>query len=272
MTAILLVTIADLWYWNMADNQLAYASGSFAEKYGDSFNMFQAGVARAKMRPFTRIWSPFDTNTFGPLNSSLEGRTEVTYGYNPLELSRYREYLAAADRNTNLLNGLAVTHGIDTQRGAMFENSNALPRIYAPPQVKFVASHMAARALLSSLDPAQWALVEAPLRPLAPGPTSVSIVNYTGDSYRANYSAPFDCLLRIAVPYFPGWTAAIDGNPAAVFIVDDALSGVFAPAGTHELRFRYHSNWFLLGAIISGLSALALLGLVLSSVFGLYRR
>ena len=269
MIAILIVTVGDLWYWNMADNQLAYASTSFAEKYGDPYTSFQNGLAQAKKKPFTRIWSPFDTNSFGPLNSSLEGRTEVTYGYNPLELSRYSEYLQAADGNPKLLNGLAVTHGIDTQRGAMFENPNVLPRIYAPHQVKFVASHAAARALLPALDPAEWAIVETPLRPLAPGATEIQIVDYTGDSYRAKYQAAFDCLLRIAVPYFPGWTAAIDGKPTPVYVVDDALSGVFAPAGSHELTFRYHCDWFLWGAIVT---LLTLIGIILSSIFLLRRR
>ncbi|HTB11412.1 MAG TPA: YfhO family protein [Bryobacteraceae bacterium] len=269
MMAVLLLSVADLWYWNMADNQLAYMSTSFAEKYGDPFKNFQNGLAQARKNPFMRIWSPFDTNAFGPLNSSLDGRAEVTYGYNPLELSRYSEYLAAAERNLDLLNGLAVTNGIDTQRGTMVENTNALPRIYAPPQVKFVAGRAAARALLASLDPLHWAIVEAPLRPLAPGPTTVQVENYTGDSYRAKYSAPFDCLLRIAVPYFPGWSAEIDGKSTPVYAVDNALSGVFAPAGSHELTFRFKSNWFVWGAAIS---ALTLVGIILSSALLLRRR
>jgi hypothetical protein len=269
LMAVLLLSIADLWYWNMADNQMAYMSSSFAEKYGDPFNNFQTSLAQAKQRPFTRIWSPFDTNAFGPLNSSLEGHTEVTYGYNPLELSRYSEYLSAAERNARLLNGLSVTHGIDTQRGAMFENPTVLPRIYAPPQVKFVASHAAARGLLPTLEQSEWAIVEAPLRPLAPGPTPIQMESYTGDEYRARYTAPFDCLLRIAVPYFPGWKAEIDGKSAPIYIVDDALSGVFAPAGAHQLTFRYRSNWFLSGAV---LSVLSLLGILLSSAFLRRRR
>ncbi len=265
MIAVLLFSVPDLWFFNMGDNALAYAStlrtgaDLFAEKYGDPFTNFQNHLAAAKLRPFTRIWSAFDTNTFGPLNSSLEGRTEVTYGYNPLELARYREYMEAADQNPKLLNGLAVTYGIDTQRGVIVENSNALPRIFAPPQVKFVASHAAARALLAELDPAQWAIVETALRPLAPGATRVEIVNYTGDFYSAKYTAAFDCLLRIAVPYYPGWTAAVDGKSTPVYVVDGALSGVLAPAGTHELTFRYRSNWFPMGA---GISLLALLGII----------
>jgi hypothetical protein len=267
--AALMLTVADVWYWNMADNPLAYLSQSFAEKYGDPYTSFESHLAPVKQRPLARIWSPFDSSAFGPLNGSLEGRTEVTYGYNALELARYREYMHASEQNAGLLNGLAVTHGIDTQRGAIVENTRALPRIYAPPQVKFVASHAAAVALLPSLDPAQWAIVETPLRPLAPGATMVEMVDYTGDSYRAKYSAPFDCLLRIAVPYYPGWTAAIDGKSTAVYAVDGALSGVFAPAGDHELTFRYRSNWFVCGALAS---ALTLIGIILSSTFLARRR
>ena len=269
ITAVLVVTVADVWYWNMADNPLAYASSSFNEKYGDSFANMQTHLAPIKERRLYRIWSPFDTNSFGPLNGSLNGPTEVTYGYGSFELSRYREYLEKSEANQRLLNGLAVTHGIDTQRGAIVENTNTLPRIYAPPHVQFVASHAAARELLGLLDPAQAAIVEAPLRPLAPGPTTVEIVDYTGDYYRAKYSAPFDCLLRIAVPYFPGWTAAVDGKSAAVSVVDVGLSGVFAPAGDHELTFSYRSRWFLLGAAISGLT---LIGIILSSTLLARRR
>lgn len=269
MTAVLILSAADLWYWNMADNQMAYMSGGFAEKYGDPFTNFQTNLAPAKKNPFLRIWAPFDTNSFGPLNSSLEGRTEVTYGYNPLELSRYSEYLAAAEKNPNLLNSLAVTHGIDTRQGAMIENTNVLPRIYAPAEVKFVASHAAARALLGTLDPVHWAIVEASLRPLPLAAAEVKIVNYTGDSYRATYAARGDCLMRIAVPYFPGWMAAVDGKATPVYAVDDALSGVFVPAGRHELTFQYRSNWFLLGAAISGVT---LVGLILASAFFLRRR
>ena len=38
MLGILIFTVADVWYWNMGDNQLAYANASFAEKYGDPLN------------------------------------------------------------------------------------------------------------------------------------------------------------------------------------------------------------------------------------------
>jgi hypothetical protein len=262
--AVLIFSVADVWYWNMADNPLAYANTTFAERYGDPFTNFQQHLAQIKQMPFYRIWAPYDTNSFGPLNSSLEGHTEVTYGYNPLELTRYREFLEAADKNPKLLNSLAVTHGIDLQRGQIVENRDVLPRISAPPQVQFVASHAAAQSLLASLDPAQLAIVETPLRPLAPTAVRISITGYAGDSYTARYSAASECLLRIAVPYFPGWRAAVDGKALPVYAVDDALSGVFVPAGNHELTFVYRSSWFAFGAILSLVTGLGLIaGLVI---------
>jgi len=244
---------------------MAYASVSFADRYGDTFANFQKNIEPVKRQPWSRIWAPYDTNAFGPLNSSLEGRSEVTYGYNPLQLSRYGEYLKAISRNEKLLNGLAVTNAIDTQHGSMLQNPAALPRVYAPPQVKFVTSHEIALLMLAQLDPEKGAIVETSIRALAPGKTTIQMESYSGDDYRAKYSAQYDCLLRIAVPYFPGWRAAIDGKPTPVYIVDDALSGVFAPEGQHELTFRYHSNWFASGAVVS---LLAMAGIILCSVFG----
>jgi uncharacterized membrane protein YfhO len=49
-----------------------------------------------------------------------------------------------------------------------------------------------------------------------------------------------------------------------VYAVDDALSGVFVPAGNHELTFVYRSSWFAFGAILSLVTGLGLIaGLVI---------
>jgi hypothetical protein len=258
--AILVFSVADVWYWNMSANPLAYGRTSYAEAYGNAYDNYRNHLAAIKQRPFYRIWAPNPSSAFGPLNSSLESRTEVTYGYNPLELARYAGYLRAADQNPLLLNGLAVTHKIDVTRGALVENPDALGRVSTPPRVIFVSSAEAARAMLGALDPAQSAIVEAPSRELSPAGATVQIVNYEDDFYRVRYSAPSPCLLRIAVPYYPGWTAAVDGRDTEVVPVDYALSGVIVPAGNHELTFRYHSSWFRLGAILSALAVLCCLG------------
>jgi hypothetical protein len=266
LPALLIVTTVDLWHSNMSVNPLAYGHGSFAERYGNAYDNFQSHIEPLKRRPFYRIWSPYVTNFFGPLNSSLESRTEATYGYNPLELARYAHYMETVEQNPRLLNGLAVTNKMDAAHGAIVENPDALARVSAPVAVAFVSSPDEAAARLATLDPAGMAVVEAPSRNLAPSAAKVQILNYQDALYRVRYSAPGDCLLRIAVPFFPGWTATIDGHGTDVLRVDYALSGVIVPAGEHELTFQYRSQWFRIGAIASILTAAACLGIILPSI------
>lgn len=268
IAALLLVfSLGDLWYHNMSANPLAYARASYADLYGNAFDNYQAHIAAIRQRPFYRIWSPYPSNSFGPLNSSLESRTEVAYGYNPLELARYGEYLAASQQNPKLLDGLAVTNKVDVAKGAIVENPAALPRVSVPPAVMFAPNAESARNMLAALDPARSAIVETPPRSLSPAGARVNIVNYEDDFYRIHYSAPAECLLRIAVPYFPGWSAAIDGRPAEVVPADYALSGVIVPAGEHELTFRYRSRWLAAGAILSAATTFACLAMLLLSGF-----
>jgi hypothetical protein len=46
--------------------------------------------------------------------------------------------------------------------------------------------------------------------------------------------------------------------------VDEALTGVFVPAGEHQITLQYRSSLFHAGALLSGLGAIViLLGLAL---------
>jgi len=229
-------------------------------------------INRAQSRPlargrFTGSGLPTTPIHSDRLNSALESRTEVTYGYNPLELARYGQYMQISEQNPKLLNGLAVTHQIDVAHGTLVENPDALARVSVPPAVTFVANRELAKNILQSLDPARSAIVEGPTRALSPAGARVQIVNYEDDFYRIRYSAAAECLLRIAVPYFPGWTAAVDGRAAEVLPVDYALSGVIVPAGEHEVTFRYRSGWLTIGGVISGMTAIIVIGLVLLPIF-----
>ena len=144
----------------------------------------------------------------------------MTYGYNPLELSRYAEYLRAADQNHKLLNGLAVTLGIDTQQGGIAENPDVLPRICRPASRSALSAiHAAAHG---DAGYALWTrrkvpIVEgSPQSPLAPGPTRVQIVEYTGD-FISRRKTPLRSIACCASPYrfIPGWVGAADDFTAS---------------------------------------------------------
>ncbi|MGA2597720.1 MAG: YfhO family protein [Bryobacteraceae bacterium] len=254
--ALLAFFAGDLWYWNMANNHLAYARASFEDMYGSLAERFQSVTSSTANGGLRRLWAPSDSQSFGPLNSMLDQRLEVTYGYNPLELARYSKYLNIAEKNPRLLDTLAVTAKLDKSTGLFDPNPTALPRVSAPRAAIMVNSREEAAAQLASLDPAANAIVEG--SPVPIGPVTARISGYTESEYRIDYQAPGAALLRIAVPYFPGWLACVDGRALPIIPVDLALSGVVVPAGTHQLILRYESTWFRTGAIISAVFWIAI--------------
>ena len=46
-------------------------------------------------------------------------------------------------------------------------------------------------------------------------------------------------VLVLSASYDPGWSATIDGRPAAVQMVSPSLTAVAVPPGTHRVTFRY---------------------------------
>lgn len=258
---LLAVCALDVWYWNMDHNNLVYVRESFADRYGNLEERFRAVAVPLVGNPLHRIWAPYDSTGFGPLDGFLNSGIEVTFGYNPLQLSRYTRYLMAAEQNPKLLDGLAVTAKLNAAKGTFAPNASALPRIYAPENVTPVRDSSEATAHLATLDPARNTFAEGLAVPiLHNGGVQIHITGYTGDSYRARYVTEHPTFLRIAVPYFLGWQAQVDGKPAPVFPADLAMMGVSVPAGSHELLLHYHSTWFRTGAIISLLSWQAVLG------------
>lgn len=250
--ALLAVFAADLWYWNMGNNSLAYGRASFAERYGDLQERFRSVAASTDRDPLRRIWAPFDSQGFGPLNGMLDSRIEVTYGYNPLGLARYSAYMEAAKSNPRLLDSLGVTAKLNMTTGRFDPNPTAMPRVSAPGTVFVARSRGEATGKLASLDPGREAVIESPAIAQG-GAAQAAIRSYSGSEYRIAYQAEGPALLRIAVPYFPGWRAEVDRSALPVFPVDLALSGVAVPAGSHELVFRYESTWFRTGAVISAI-------------------
>lgn len=263
--AMLLVLGADLYYWNMDHNALAYTRSSFQDQYGVAEERFRTVAGPATRDPLHRLYAPFDSPSFGPLNGALDNRIEVTYGYNPLALVRYSKYLEAAQGNARLLDSLAVTARLNTTAGLFEPNPGALPRVFAPERVTAARGREEAAARLPSLDPAREAVVEGLAAAIdSNGGARVQITSYDSGLYRVRYQAERPTVLRVAVPYFPGWRADVDGQPASVLPADLALMGVPVPAGSHELTLRYRSTWFFAGAAISLLSWIGVIvGLVL---------
>jgi hypothetical protein len=69
-------------------------------------------------------------------------------------------------------------------------------------------------------------------------------------------------MLVLADNDFPGWRAAVDGQPASIQRADIALRGVIVPEGRHVVRFTYRPRSVIAGAAMTCASGVALLFLL----------
>jgi hypothetical protein len=264
---------ADLWYWNMYQNPLVYARSSFQTIYGRQAERFEQNLSKVNRPPFFRFWAALDTAGLGPLNEPLVSRTEVSYGSGLAILNRYSSYLTAMESNPALLGDLGITHGFDIERGIIVENPMPLARVTAPLQISFVANQSAAHEAVKNLNPSASVVVEAPSRAVSPRGSTLNITNYDGSSYTIQTEAPAEFLLKLAVPFYSGWKASVDDVPAEVYPADEALQGVFVPAGRHQVKFWFQHPGFRVGVVLSiaGLLVCAALCILPSPFSRLFR-
>jgi len=257
---LMVIIAADLWHFNMYKSPLVYASSiSFEDLYGKRQQAFEDRIRpikeQAKQQPLYRLWMSNPSIAIGAIDGPLVARTEVSWGAGLLELNRYAEYTRAIPSNPRLLHGLSANYLVDAL-GRLEVNSPALPRVSVPPRIT-----SGSYAELASLDPAQGSVVAGLPQDLTQQqPTELTVTGYREDSYQIKYSAAAETLIRIAVPFAPGWHASVDGTPSAVVPVDYALSGVMVPAGQHQLTLQFRPNTFLIGAL---LSIAAMIGVVI---------
>jgi uncharacterized membrane protein YfhO len=85
------------------------------------------------------------------------------------------------------------------------------------------------------------------------------VVERGEDHLVVRYRAASINLLRVAIPSFPGWHAALNGAELDVHTADHAFLGVVVPAGEGEIRLWYAPRFFWLGAAISAAALMLVL-------------
>jgi hypothetical protein len=242
----------------------------------------------------------------GSINSPLRNGWEGTMGYGPMSIQRVRELLEGTRRDevvrlgamdgdatfpsadpTSRLWPLLATPIVvsDRPQPALTRffvgkrewehpltgfHAPALPRVFWTGSWEVAPDVEVTGPLLRAAGGDRAVLAEPPAGlppPGAPeGPLAAEGIRVDGPSLRATVIAPRDGLAVILDPFYPGWTATVDGKPAPILRADFAFQAVPVGPGTHELRLTYRNRWVTLGAVVS-LGTLALLvgGLALRS-------
>jgi hypothetical protein len=167
---------------------------------------------------------------------------------------------------------LADRDGLQRVNQQVIRNTRALPRAFVIPltQAFSPARHpgLTATQLVASpdVDLHTMVLIENdPNTPAAPS-GSVGIVPATRvedvgpNAVRVTASAESPSYLVLDDFYHRGWTARVDGQPARVFIANALFRAVALEPGPHVIEFRFEPLSHLLGAAISAVSLLVVLG------------
>jgi hypothetical protein len=253
----------------------------------------------ARQRSYmTRRFDPHITAILVNGRPLFLGLSEIQ-GYNPSQLSRYRElinalngeepnyhiaYLLPSGTASSLLKLLDVRYvvidaslpddrddvvALKTGRDLVFHND--LVSVYEDPTAAHAwivhdvqpVQRGEALPLLAhgSVDPFHTALIEGEFPLVAPsaGAESAHVTQDNPEAISVAVTATAPGLLVVSEIYAQGWQAFVDGTPAPILPTDHVLRGIPIPAGPHLVELRYQLPALEVGCLISGVAWIALL-------------
>jgi hypothetical protein len=156
----------------------------------------------------------------------------------------------------------------------LWQRPDGLPRAYLPVESRVIRDRRALLDALAVADARQTVLVERG-RAACPGrtaadPGEVRLVADEPDRVRLAVSAREAGHLVLSDTYYPGWHATVDGAPTPIHAANLLFRTVCVPAGAHVVEFTFHQPGFVAGAILTGLSGVATVGLLIPA--GHWRR
>ena len=86
----------------------------------------------------------------------------------------------------------------------------------------------------------------------------LEVTTYDSTSLSGHIDVKEDGLLFLSIPYAEGWSAVVDGEPAEIVSIQDALMGIRLGKGSHDITIRYTPAGFKEGLLISAVSVLAI--------------
>lgn len=87
--------------------------------------------------------------------------------------------------------------------------------------------------------------------PNEPQTGTARITAFAPESITVEVETPAPGILDLALVYYPGWRATLDGAPVEILRADTAFSAVGVPAGRHTLQFTFAPETYRAGALLS---------------------
>ncbi|MDI6840295.1 MAG: YfhO family protein [bacterium] len=157
----------------------------------------------------------------------------------------------------------------DARGYAVYENENALPRVWITHNFKVVPREQVLKELKSTeFDPRTIVLIEEEpstiqnLELRIQNSEKVKIVGYTPNKITIETELEAPGFLVLSENWHSDWKVYVDGKESKLYVADYALRAVQLDEGEHKVEFIYDSPYFKIGATLSFISFLFLLGVI----------
>jgi membrane protein YfhO len=154
---------------------------------------------------------------------------------------------------------------LDDRTNRLLENSRALPRVFAPREIRYgggrelVADEVSAAVDYSATG---WIETHDAEQHIIVNGQATATAKRNGTEYAIDVNARTAAWLIVTESAWRGWRAYVDGHRVRTYYADVAFLGIFVPAGHHQLRVVYLPESFVRGRNIS-FATLAALAIVL---------
>ena len=218
----------------------------------------------AMIAPITRIYTASGADVMAP-ERVIQARLAFCRG------ERWGSYYEVTNLRSPVLGMMNIGYLLSRERIAdpaplveaaslpgrfAYENRAILPRFFLVSHTRTAKSMAEAASMLRSPEfrPAEGAIVEGDVPPLAGEPGAVQIVRYGLQDLELTVDAPAPQYLVTSETHYPGWRAWVDGKPQPVYYTDVAFRGLAVPAGHHTVTMRFAPSIFRYSAAASGLA------------------
>ena len=239
-----------------------------------------------RMDSRTDVWGAWQ-----PSLALLAGLYDVGGIDNPLVVADVARYWAGTGgRSTRLYDLLGVRYVLGSKQVTLdwdkfslafdgdpdvdvYRNETALPRAFVVHRAIVAADHEDAwtRIQQADFDPATAVVLEGgrPLDLQQDVQAGVEVVRYEPNALEIEVDSESEGYLFLSDPFYPGWQAEVDGEPATILRANYAFRAVAVPAGSHRVTMAFRPGSWYAGL---GITAFTVAILLLLGVWAVWRR
>ena len=221
---------------------------------------------------FDALWRNYVAPGVGDFTQPEEFAGSTPEALRALSLLSVKDLLVGPGQAVQApIRGPGIRVGYKGSDGVVYNNANALPRVFVVDHQHTVAGEQAALASVTApgYDGRGVAVTETPVaglpqatRASSPSGATAGLLSYGAERIVIRAKASKPSLVVLTDDFYPGWTATVDGHSVPIQRVDYLLRGISIGPGEHTIVMRYQPASWTIGWIISLLCLLGLLGAV----------